>query len=260
MKPANNEPVVQPPFAQELARHWEGFVGCTARSSTMAPFLIRSLRLNRSSRVMDLAAGTGCDMVSLHDRGIPACGNEINAGLRCVAQEAFRRRGWNPGLYECDWCELTRVFQPGAFDAAFIVGNSLCLLGEERARSIAAREMRAILRRGGRLVVDERNFEYMLRSRNEILSGEFNYRRRVVYCGDEVHGRPVAIADDEVVFSYVHRRTGQEIGRLSMYAFKHHELRDLFERSGFRRVEVLGDLGASNTENADFIAHVFEAK
>lgn len=227
MKPIDNKPVITPVgFKQELARRWEEFVDCAFRSSTMVPFLVRALRLHASSRVIDLAAGTGCDMVSLYNRGIASCGNEIDAGLRRVAQEAFEQRGWYPQLVRCDWCELSSAFEAGAFDAGFIVGNSFCLVRDQMAHSTAAREIRGILPRGGRLVVDERNFEYILRSRKEILEGgDFRYSRRVVYCGQKIEGRPVAISDDEVVFAYFDHSTGREIGRLSMHPFKTDELR-----------------------------------
>jgi hypothetical protein len=152
---------------------------------------------------------------------------------------------------------MATAFGRESFDLTLLLGNSLCLLRQREDRELVAANLRAICPAGGAVVVDERNFRYLLSARAEILRGRFRYKRTVMYCGERIRGVPIAISDDNITFAYMESSTGTEMGRLDMYPFKTEELRSLFATSGFSRCDVYSDLAPGAQDDADFFTYVF---
>lgn len=96
--------------------------------------------------------------------------------------ENARRHKVQLKITNLDWRELTKRIPEKTFDAVLCLGNSLtCLFGYENQLS-ALREFYIILKYGGVLIIDERNYERILdipkRSLKEIprTSGKFILR------------------------------------------------------------------------------------
>jgi SAM-dependent methyltransferase len=155
------------------------------------------------------------------------------------------------------WQRVERFFQSGSFDVTLVLGNSLCLLREQESRRAAARNFRAICKAGGTLVVDERNFDYILRERRRILEGNFRYSARVMYCGTSIQGRPDVIEDNHVRFVYEDVKKRKALGHLDMHPFKRGELVELFRTAGFASAEVFSDFQPGYRDSADFFTYVF---
>ena len=245
-------------FDKSLALHWGDFVGCERRRQTMLPFLMHVFAESQNPRVVDLAAGIGCDVVGLAGLGIRVVGNEIDPALRELAEARAAKEGVECRWTNVDWTELRAGLGNAAFDGLLLLGNSFCLLMDEGDRQAAAQEMFGLCSRGGRLVVDERNFRYLLRDRDSILRGSFRYGRRVVYCGTGVRGTPSAIKDDLVVVSYEDEKSGTVYGSLRMHPFAQGELERLFCGVGFELIGVYSDLVGGYRDDADFYTYVFQ--
>ena len=138
-----------------------------------------------------------------------------------------------------------------------LMGNSFSLLRERELCRRAAREMAAILADGGVLIVDERNFRYILRERRSILAGEFCYKRRVIYCGQQVTGIPVNIDKHSVTFEYRECPEGAKMGTLLMRPFAEGEVAQLFLEAGLELVATHSDLENGIRDDADFYTYVF---
>lgn len=244
-------------FGEELAAAWPQFVNCTKRQETMLPFLRANLPRGRS-RALDLGCGSGCEVSGLaRDGRVAVTANEIDAYLHDVAREqagALRQRiAWAA----TDWRELSSAFGDEQFDLAFLVGNSFPLLLGEIDRTCAAAEIYRVCKTGGRFAVDVRNFDYILNDRESILRGWFRYSARVVYCGTEVTGRPVAYTDTLVTFGYF-SDDGRLLGTLDMVPLTLDRLTACFVAAGFRVREVLSDLKSGYDPRADFFTLVLE--
>ena len=150
-----------------------------------------------------------------------------------------------------DWRALDAQLLEGCFDAVILLGNSLTYLFTQHDQLSALQQFKKVLRPGGLLIVDERNYQYILDHREEILAGHFNYSGKVVYCGREVHARPTEIDDDHVVFEYQHQKTGEK-GTLVMYPFKRGELKQLLVTAGFGAITQYSDYKAGANPDADF--------
>ena len=243
-------------FDSPLARRWNEFVDCPKRLEKEAPFLL-SILPKCGKRVLDAAMGTGCEAVFLAKQDFDVTGNEIDIELRSRAIAFAERERAIISFTDYDWCQLETRFGLGVFDATLILGNSLCLLQSEEARVKVAQNLRAICKKGGSVVVDERNFEYILKERRKILAGQFRFSGRVLYCGQRIRGRPIVIEEHRVRFVYEDLLNGAILGYLDMHPFRRNELIQLFRGAGFTRVDTYSDFEAGYDETADFFCYVF---
>ncbi len=115
---------------------------------------------------------------------------------------------------------------PGSVDAIILLGNSPCLVKKINQIERCLEQFYSLLKPGGCILVDERNFTYINELRNEILGGKFRYSGKYMYCGSAVTGRPVEINSPYVTFGYF-RKNGEFVGALEMHAFKDGELAEL---------------------------------
>lgn len=241
---------------RRLATGWPAFVDCERRLRLEGPFLLEVLG-QRGLRVLDAAMGIGCEAVFLAREGYDVIGNEISPNLRTIATSRARKEGVRLTATRADWRNLGATFRPGEFDAALLLGNSLCLLREQRERRLAAEGLRLICKPGAAVVVDERNFGYILGNRRAILAGHFRYSGRVMYCGRTVRGVPVSIDDDCVRFVYRETAGGKAIGQLDMHPFRRGELVGLFHAAGFHEAKIYSDFVPGYRDSADFYTYVF---
>lgn len=239
-----------------LAARWHEFVDCAKRLNTEGPFLQRLLQKYKEPVVLDAAAGIGCESVWLTDMGYKVISNEICPALRALAHERARQYGVSLDIRTVDWRDLVGGFGTGCFDVVLLLGNSLCLLRSEDERMAAASGLRRICKDEGTVVVDERNFDYLLSNSDEVVHGKFRYSGEVMYCGTAVVGLPVSVSADDVTFAYLDAEAMDVIGTLDMHPFRKGELRSLLRDAGFSRIETYSDLRDGIREDADFYTHV----
>lgn len=239
-----------------LAERWTDFVGCNRRLETEGPFLLNILG-RRGVRVLDAAMGIGCESIFLARHGFRVTGNEISPTFRRLAEGRAQSEAVRFDVTAIDWTNLSAVFGRNTFDAVLILGNSLCLLRDAEARRQAVLNFREVCAKGGTVLVDERNFEYILRNRAAILDGDFRYSGRVMYCGTEVSGRPTAIDSECVRFTYEYRPSGDYLGHLDMHPFCEGEMAELFNQAGLTCIERYSDLAKGYRGDADFYTYVF---
>lgn len=245
-----------PNVSPTLASRWDEFVDCPVRLKTEGPFLQRVLGSYEDPSVLDAASGIGCESVWLTLQGTRVVSNEICQELRSISQERARMADITLKLTSFDWRTLATGMSPNTFDVVLLLGNSLCVLRNEADRRLAVGNLRDVCKPNGTLIVDERNFEYILSDRDKILKGQFRYSRKVMYCGTSVVGVPVFISGDDVRFAYLDTKTGGVLGTLDMHPFRRGELKQLLLECGFSKVETYSDLRPENRSQADFYTYV----
>ncbi|NQE52749.1 hypothetical protein C5S29_04080, partial [ANME-1 cluster archaeon GoMg3.2] len=179
-----------------------------------------------------------------------------------------------------DWVELDVKFKERygnlRVNMVLLVGNSLCLLTDKNDIKKSLTNIKSILAPGGVLLIDERNFDYILGDIDKILEdpiSNFRYNGDVIYCGDLVRGVPTDKPEDKdiVVFSYYRIPQSEQeemdsykilernlIGKLEMYPFKNNELKNLLESVGFVNIKTYSDFEEGYNKNADFFIYVAE--
>lgn len=241
-------------FNKGLAASWTEFVDCPERLRTLSSFLEKHLSKHKDGNIFDAALGIGCESIFLKKKGYNILSNEIDDTLIQIAKESAEEHRVHLEITEQDWRQMEFQYSSNYFEGIFILGNSLCLLDKLDDIRLTLKNFLFALKDGGTLIVDERNFPYMLDNKKEILSGNFRYSGNYIYCGKSIKGIPIDISDDEINFGYFKRN--DLIGSLKMYPFKKDELKNLLLETGFKSVTEFSDFKRGHDSQADFFIHV----
>lgn len=243
---------------REMAEAWPEYVGVvdrTSRDGGLARFLQNVLPPRAT--VLDTAAGIGCESSLLLSTGFGVVSNEVDANFATLA-ESFAKSEFN---LELDlrrhlWQELAKDLKGNLrFDALLCLGNSLCLVEDSTGRKSSVQSFFKLLRPDAVLVIDERNFRYMLDHREELMRAPSTFpalTRDPMYSGKSVRGFPIAI-DDQSVSWTIFRPAGEirsveeisvrAIGKpLFLHPFGYGELLDLLQSVGFHDIDIYADL------------------
>ena len=247
-----------------LTPNWGKFVNCKYRSKTMEPFL-SSVLPNNKGRIVDFGAGTGCEAEILLNLGYDVTANEIDPNFRNIAQRRLGSNAARVNWKSSDWRCLAENMSQNSHNSGILLGNSFSVLLDPRDRKAAAREFRHPLTPNAALIIDQRDFGYIIKNKERILNNGFNYSYEIVYCGREVIGEPIRISEQKVTFGYFKRSNDKKLGEIEMYPFQGREMIELFEEVGFNYLCSYLDLDKKvqyNTQriNSEFITHLFELK
>lgn len=111
--------------------------------------------LPSGARVLDCACGTGYNALALIRRGFTVSGSDAS---QAMLTEARRRLPAHVNLRHCIWSELTEEFAE-PFYAVVCTGNSLMHAGDEHSMVAALTGISGVLKPGGLLLLDSRNWE-----------------------------------------------------------------------------------------------------
>jgi SAM-dependent methyltransferase len=219
----------------------------------------------RDAAIFDAATGSGTDSVNLLMQGYSVISNEVDPRLALRARRFAEKRGVAIELKNARWEHMALAGNP-KFDVVLALGNSLCLVPslERRQRALAA--FYEILRPGGVLVIDERNYEFMRRNRERILADPLtqwvSLIQDVVYPGRSLVGFPTAVDDTKIEWSFAAntpaaansdelRERARAFHPLDLYGFQHRELYGELASQGFVDTVVYGDLSRLGDASVD---------
>lgn len=114
--------------------------------------------LPQQARILDCACGVGVQALGLRRRGYDVEGTDASAGMIREAERRALAEGLDVRFSVCGWRELPAVMA-SRFDLVFCRGNAIghCSDADEMVASFQA--MRAVLKPGGILNLDSRNWE-----------------------------------------------------------------------------------------------------
>ena len=240
----------------QFADWWSDFVDPDARSHTLIPFLMRVI--GSRVKVLDLCAGLGIEALALAAANKQVTANELDPNFGRILRHNVAATQSSLRTTRVDWRRLNLRFAPSSFEAALMLGNSLCLLLDVEDQRRAAHQIAALIEPGGLLCIDRRNFERVLSGGPCDGAGAFPYSRRVMYCGKGVSGYPVRTSVQKVVFRY-EDGAGRPLGVLEMLPMLQEHMVELFESACLRHVSSHYDLDTARcSEESDFVTHLFE--
>lgn len=123
-------------------------------------------------QVLDAACGTGQHALALASLGYPAAGADLSAGMIERAQENALTRDLSLRFEVAGFGELASAFGEASFDALLCLGNSLPHVLDEAGLAAALTDFAAVLRSGGALIIQNRNFDAVLAQRNRWMGPE----------------------------------------------------------------------------------------
>jgi glycine/sarcosine N-methyltransferase len=146
------------PLYDALSADYDCFVDWKARLAYELPFFERLFGEHGTRRVLDVACGTGHHAIALAQRGFETVGTDLSAEMIDLARRNAARHGVPTEFAVAGFGELSQTVGTG-FDAALCLGNSLPHLLTGKAVAAALTDMAALLREGGLLVVQNRNYD-----------------------------------------------------------------------------------------------------
>ncbi|XP_042645418.1 glycine N-methyltransferase isoform X1 [Tyto alba] len=156
------------------ARVWQLYIGDTrSRTAEYRSWLLALLRQHRCRSVLDVACGTGVDSIMLLEEGFQVTSVDASDKmLKYALKERWERRKEEPFdrwvIEEANWLTLEKDLEkPGdGFDAVICLGNSFAHLpdfkGDQSDHKLALRNIASMVRPGGVLVIDHRNYDHIL--------------------------------------------------------------------------------------------------
>jgi len=206
--------------------------------------------------VLDTCMGVGDDVINLAKKGYNVFGNEIDLLFLAEAQRRIRESRESISVTSRDWRKLGRLFPVPCFSAVLCTGNSISYMFDRKSQRRAIDAFYNILESGGRLVIDERNFQYMLDNVEAISRGTFQFPGQWGEQSEGIHkAKPLEITEDYVHIEYTDPDDGAKL-HLHFYPFKRNELLGLLREAGFRSIEQYSDYEPGYNSDADFYQYV----
>ena len=237
-----------------LVDMWADFVDWEKRRKGEDGFIKKRLLEHDCKTVLDASLGDGCDSIYLLKSGFDVTSNEIDSLFIQKAVVNARKAGVELKITEYDWRDFGKKFPAESFDCVYLMGNSLNYLFNRKDLIQVLEAFRGIIRKGGVLLIDQRNYDYMLAEREKVLAGNFRYSKKHVYCGDKVRTQPVEIKDNKIVMKYEHEDGKRAF--LVQYPYKKGELLELLQTVGFKDINQYSDYSPGYNYEADFFEFV----
>ncbi|XP_077587692.1 glycine N-methyltransferase [Stigmatopora nigra] len=159
----------------KAAKVWQHYIGNTqSRTQEYKSWVVSLLKKQGVRTVLDVACGTGVDSIMLVEEGFKVMSVDASDKmLKYALKSRWERRKeaafdqWV--IEEANWLTLPEdVQKPGSsgFDAVICLGNSFAHLpdfkGDQSDQKLALRNIASMVKPGGILIIDHRNYDYIL--------------------------------------------------------------------------------------------------
>lgn len=234
----------------QFSLDYDRFVDWPGRLRFELPFILEKIGEPGAApgalRVLDAACGTGWHAIALAQRGFQAAGADLSAAMIARARLNAAQERAAVRFEAVGFGGLAPTFGQASCDALLCLGNSLPHLLSLAELSAALADFAACLTPGGRLILQNRNFDLVLANRQRWMepqshrAGEAEWLFLRFYDFD---------ADGLITFNIVAlQRQGNApwqpvVHTTRLRPLLHAELTAALAQAGFRDVECFGSLG-----------------
>jgi SAM-dependent methyltransferase len=236
-------------FYDELGPEYDRMVSWEARLAREEPFF-RSLFAERGvRRVLDAACGTGMHALMFARQGLAAAGADVSPEMIARARTHAREAGLNADFEVAGFGGMAARFS-GVFDAVTCLGNSLPHILDPAELHACLADFAALLRPGGTLVIQNRNYDRVLEERQRVMpvtaradgEGETLFLRLTEFAGLD------SASEEEIRFTLVvlRKRGGawtSTVQSTPLRALRRAGLEAALAAAGFEAVQVYGGFG-----------------
>jgi SAM-dependent methyltransferase len=247
-------------FYDGLGEDYDRMVSWDARLKREEAFFERLFNEEGIRSVLDAACGTGMHAVAFARRGLHCAGADLSPAMITQARLNAERAGVRVELAAAGFGEISAAL-PGPFDAVTCLGNSLPHLPDDSALARCFSDFAALLPPGGTLVIQNRNYDRLLRERQRFMpvsaragaEGETLFLRITDFpSADAAPGSP---AEESVEFTIVtlKKRGGawsQSVQTTPLRALRRSTLETALGTAGFTKVQVYGGYGREPWDSA----------
>ena len=155
-------------FYDGLGNDYDRMVSWQGRLAREQVFFNRLFDENGTRSVLDAACGTGMHAIAFARRGMRCAGAALRPAMIGRARENASAAGVVVDFQVAAFGELAQRFA-GPFDALTCLGNSLPHLPDDSALAACLAEFSRLLRPGGLLIIQNRNYDRVLRERQRFM-------------------------------------------------------------------------------------------
>ncbi|HNS51766.1 MAG TPA: class I SAM-dependent methyltransferase [Anaerolineae bacterium] len=156
------------PLYDALAVDYDRFVSWPGRLARELPFLESTFQAHGVQSVLDSACGSGRHAIALAQRGYQSVGADLSAPMIEQARRNAAVAATGIPFVVAGFGQLATTLGK-TFDAVLCLGNSLPHLLTPAAVAGALADFAAVLRPGGLLVVQNRNFDQVWAARDRFI-------------------------------------------------------------------------------------------
>lgn len=234
-------------YSGDFVSRWDELIDWDKRAFGEGSFFTDVLLSLGACSVLDVSTGSGFHAVQLKKAGFRVRASDGSQTMVDRATVNFARHGVKIPITCCDWMDLDPA-QLGTFDAVLCLGSSLCHVFDEAERVAVLQRFHELLRPGGVLIVDQRNFQ-------AILAGHFKSSGRYYYCGQTAQVTLGEVSDQLCEFVYTF--SDEATYRLRVAPVRPLKLCSEILQAGFSGVQSFGDFKPLyDPLRCDFIIHV----
>lgn len=241
--------------SKDLAEAWGDYIDWEKRRKGENGWLGKTLINHDCKRVLDTCVGDGADLIYLAKNGFKVHGNEFDPVFYKKAEENLKSVKMNLKVSSQEWRNLKKDYEPESFCAVLCLGNSLTYLFTRSAQLQTLNSFRNLMKEGGILIIDERNYQQTLDLKNNILDKRLKHSGMYYYCGKKFKLKPHFISNNKIIMDLI-KEDGRKIITFTVYPFKKDELLGLLEEVGFKKIEQYSDFKKGYNPSADFYQYV----
>lgn len=245
-----NNDIIYDQFSDDYDR----FVNWDERLAFEIPFLTSALfslnsETNEKASILDAACATGQHLIALTDQGFDCAGADISARMVEIARVNALAANYDIPIKQAGFGQLEEVFGFNKFDGLICLGNSLPHILEQGEMMNTLADFKAMIRPGGKLIIQNRNFDSVLRTRRRWMEPQ-TYREEsktwifVRSYDFDPDGRitfNILILSDQNGSEFL-----QRIISTRLWPIKMTQLVKFLKSSGFVDLQLYGDLQGSS--------------
>ena len=249
-----------------FSQKWYEYVNPEERWSRIRPFMLHHLAdcKRRDRMILDAASGLGFEFYRLREEGFIVDANEVIEELREAGKEYGSMSG-NAIAYEPTghtWAKIATIGWESRYGAVLVIGNSIRTM-ESSSQQESINTFYSLLKPGGILVIDERNYDLIEKNAHIInacgtntesadaFSGATGFERthNALYHGTNIASVPFKTLSQKGYAVLYYGNTGKtrtlkearEEG-LQEWEFNHTEsMESLLKNAGFSKVQKYVD-------------------
>jgi SAM-dependent methyltransferase len=233
-------------FYDALGQDYDLMVSWEERLAREKSFFARVFDEHRVRRVLDAACGTGMHAIAFVREGRECVGADVSPVMVETARRNARDAGV-PVVFELAGFGGLKDRIGGVFDAVTCVGNSLPHLRDDASLSAALSDFARLLGPGGILVIQNRNYDRLLRERQRFMpvasrvdrEGETLFLRITEYM-TSTDGGSESIEFTLVTLKKRGGKWSQAIQSTPLRALQRNTLESGLHRAGFSSVQAYG--------------------
>ncbi|WP_341959070.1 class I SAM-dependent methyltransferase [Pseudomonas sp. RC10] len=237
-------------YNADFVSRWDELIDWDKRAAGEGHFFTDLLLAAGACRVFDASTGSGYHAAQLRKACFEVTACDGSPTMVQQARANLGRLDIHIPIYQSDWADLNRLqrrHRLGSFDAVVCLGSSLCHLFDREQRIEALRRFRGLLKPGGMLLIDQRNFQ-------AILAGHFTSSGQYYYCGKTAKVTIGALHDSLCEFVYTFADGARY--QLRVFPLLPAQLRSELRAAGFSIQQSFGDFKrVYDPMHADFIIH-----